>query len=176
MSETIKYSFRTAMGGFHKGDVVNYISQSAAIHQKKVSDLETQILSLREENAALREQLYTLESEAIEASVPEVPAAEEETLESRELAAYRRAEAAERLAHERAGKLYKQMQTLCQDTAGHMLQVDAVASHNLDAMERQFAAIGEAMEALRNQLSQAKETLEAMSMTLPDPAEGLEEF
>lgn len=176
MSETIKYSFRTSMCGFHKGDVANYITQSAAIHQKQVGELEAQILSLREENASLREQLYALESEAAEAPVPEAPAPVEESMETRELAAYRRAEAAERLAHERAGKLYRQMQALCQDTAGHMLQVDAVASENLEAMERQFAAIGEAMDGLRAQLIKAKEDLDAMSMTLPDPAEGLEEI
>lgn len=178
MSENIKYSFRTSMGGFHKGDVATYIAQSAAIHQKKVSELESQLLSLREENADLREQLLALQEQA-ELTVPSAPAEEvpaEEPLEALELAAYRRAEAAERLAHERAGKLYEEMNALCQASAGRMLQAEAVTAENLSAMERQFDAIRSAMDALRAQLAESHETLTAMACTVPDPAEGLEEI
>ena len=46
--------FRTALAGFHKGDVTNYISQSARANRDTVSDLKQQIQALQEENAQLR--------------------------------------------------------------------------------------------------------------------------
>ncbi len=46
--------FRTALAGFHKGDVTNYISQSARANRDTVSSLNQQIQALQEENAQLR--------------------------------------------------------------------------------------------------------------------------
>ena len=46
--------FRTALAGFHKTDVTNYISQSARANRDMMNELNQQILALQEENAALR--------------------------------------------------------------------------------------------------------------------------
>lgn len=46
--------FRTALAGFHKGDVTDYISQSARANRDMVNNLKQQILALQEENAQLR--------------------------------------------------------------------------------------------------------------------------
>jgi hypothetical protein len=46
--------FRTALAGFHKGDVTDYISQSARANREMVNSLKQQILALQEENARLR--------------------------------------------------------------------------------------------------------------------------
>lgn len=46
--------FRTALAGFHKGDVTDYISQSARANRDMVNNLNQQILALQEENAQLR--------------------------------------------------------------------------------------------------------------------------
>ena len=46
--------FRTALAGFHKGDVTDYISQSARTNRDMVNNLNQQILALQEENAQLR--------------------------------------------------------------------------------------------------------------------------
>lgn len=101
MSESIPYVFRTAVGGFHKGDVSAYIAKTAAEHQAQLEtlksqndELERQLGALRLENDSLRRQLQTDAVEAKEKiTEPEVPA-EEVSLQDKELAAYRRAEAA----------------------------------------------------------------------------------
>ena len=46
--------FRTALAGFHKTNVTNYISQSARANRDMMNELNQQILALQEENAALR--------------------------------------------------------------------------------------------------------------------------
>ena len=46
--------FRTALAGFHKADVTNYISQSANANRDMMNELNQQILALQEENATLR--------------------------------------------------------------------------------------------------------------------------
>jgi hypothetical protein len=45
--------FRTALAGFHKGDVTDYISQSARANREMGNSLKQQILALQEENARL---------------------------------------------------------------------------------------------------------------------------
>lgn len=46
--------FRTALAGFHKGDVTDYISQSARANREMINSLNQQILALQEENTHLR--------------------------------------------------------------------------------------------------------------------------
>ena len=46
--------FRTALAGFHKTDVTNYISQSARANRDVINELNQQIHALQEENAELR--------------------------------------------------------------------------------------------------------------------------
>lgn len=41
--------FRTAIGGFNRSDVANYIEQSAAEHREKVKAMETEIVKLQNE-------------------------------------------------------------------------------------------------------------------------------
>lgn len=47
--------FRTAMAGFHKADVTNYITQTASAHRDAVKKLKEQIELLEQENAELRQ-------------------------------------------------------------------------------------------------------------------------
>lgn len=53
-SETTVVRFRSALGGFHKGDVTNYISQTVSAYRDTVRKLTDQIKELEEENADLR--------------------------------------------------------------------------------------------------------------------------
>ena len=77
------FAFRSALGGFHRGDVSKYISETAAAHQAQTERLQEQIAALEQENEALRAQLEALqeppaeeeESELIE--LPEEAPAEE---------------------------------------------------------------------------------------------------
>ncbi len=54
------YGFRSALGGFHKGDVTGYIERTLAQHRSELLDYEATVTSLREENRSLQQQLNLL--------------------------------------------------------------------------------------------------------------------
>lgn len=162
--------FRTAVGGFHKGDVTDYISQTAAAHQqillekdKEISVLQSRIRDLEQAaHAALR---------AVEEATANIPASEETTvilpkehttppappempLAQRELTAYRRAEATERLAIQRANRLYHTLEHICNS-----------AQSQLDAAE---AAAQSALSVVKNQMEQLENTFGTISTDLKD--------
>ena len=168
--------FRTAVSGFNRTDVVNYIESASIEHQKalrKLTDerdrlagenagLQTQLEELqaqlqqakdeaearseelqqaKEENESLSEQLNTLAQEGAELAEqlkqaksapqpeaeaepdvqPEEPAQDAPSVTEKELAAYRRAEQAERNAAVRARRIYAQLSSLCEDACGRYL-------------------------------------------------------
>ena len=168
--------FRTAVSGFNRTDVVNYIESASIEHQKalrKLTDerdrlagenagLQTQLEELqaqlqqakdeaearseelqqaKEENESLSEQLNTLAQEGAELAEqlkqaksalqpeaeaepdvqPEEPAQADPSVTEKELAAYRRAEQAERNAAVRARRIYAQLSSLCEDARGRYL-------------------------------------------------------
>ncbi len=120
---TLDRNFRAAINGFNRSDVVNYIEECSINHERALRQL-------RDENARLRADLQKLQAEkdALEANqtepeeaepeaepqpqpepVPEAPAAQEPASSGEELAAYRRAEAVERAARNRAAALCRQV-------------------------------------------------------------------
>lgn len=191
--------FRTAVSGFNRTDVVNYIESASVEHQKALRKLTDERDRLSSENADLQAQLTALtarlqaaqqendeaaaelqaakqdneslaaevqklseegvqmadelkaaqtardelngrlnaaqaEAEALRAQLaerpgeaaapaPAEPAGEDaaEPLETKELAAYRRAEQAERNAAMRARRIYQQLSSLCEDARGRYL-------------------------------------------------------
>ncbi len=119
--------FRSSLNGFHRGDVVAYVEQSArqaaaqtkALQEqldeanRRAAALEDEIETLRQQAAALEEEKAALQqalAAAMEApqAAPEAQAPAPEDWGAEELAAYRRAEAVERLAMERAAALSRQ--------------------------------------------------------------------
>ena len=166
--------FRTAVSGFNRTDVVNYIESASIEHQKalrKLTDerdrlagenagLQTQLEELqaqlqqakdeaearseelrqaKEENESLSEQLNTLAQEGAELAEqlkqaesapqpeaepdvqPKEPAQADPSVTEKELAAYRRAEQAERNAAVRARRIYAQLSSLSEDARGRYL-------------------------------------------------------
>ena len=171
--------FRSALNGFSRTDVVNYIEETSAAHQKalkqledekqalsqendhlladnarlqaELQDLKASYTKLKEEDASLQEQIETLSQEASDlaeqaagaqklldeaasgaarednaAACEDAPDTEpadsaQEDLPSQELAAYRRAEQAERNAMLRARKLREQLNLLCEQSKGRYL-------------------------------------------------------
>lgn len=146
--------FRTALNGFHRGDVVEYLETLCREHQqeleqqqRRVAELEQQLCQAKEEleqqrgvTGILQMQLTDTETalheteKALEEalSLPEEqPAPEEpvENYETKELEAYRRAEAMERGATERAARLRQRLADLTEHVstryqeAGQEIQV-----------------------------------------------------
>lgn len=102
--------FRTAVKGFHRGDVVQFIRSLTAEHER-------QLRLLREENERLKARVdaLTQENAALKAA-PAPQAQPQPDVTQQELAAYRRAEQAERSARERAGRTVGQMRELLSRT------------------------------------------------------------
>lgn len=192
MPDVNPYAFRTAVGGFHKGDVTAYITRTAAAHQAELAVLNKRLQALEQENAALRDQVHLLElphklgqleqapQESPEPPVPESatpePTAPNSGFEQQELLAYRRAEAAERLACQRAKKLYGSIQTICDESAVSMDGAGSVAQEAMDIIAQQLQRVQDSLGAVQNNLRSSSESLRAMGDMVPDPAEGLEEL
>lgn len=187
--------FRSAFNGFSRTDVVNYIEETSAAHQKAIEQLEgekqqlmqendhllaenarltTELADLRaaqeklkEEDSALSQQIVTLSQEASELAEraqkeledlkaaqaepaqetqesapaePEMPdgepEADAENLQTQELAAYRRAEQAERNAMARARKLREQLNLLCEQSKDRYLD----AGEEISALSSDLSA------------------------------------
>ena len=187
--------FRSAFNGFSRTDVVNYIEETSAAHQKAIEQLEgekqqlmqendhllaenarltTELADLKaaqeklkEEDSALSQQIVTLSQEASERAQraqkeledlkaaqaepaqetqesapaePEMPdgepEADAENLQTQELAAYRRAEQAERNAMARARKLREQLNLLCEQSKDRYLD----AGEEISALSADLSA------------------------------------
>ena len=173
--------FRTALGGFHKGDVAAYIEKTATEHRTKLLEYERQITELREENYSLQQQLNLLMM-ATPAPVPaaapvETPApapvvpVEVTDLMQQELQAYRRAEAAERSAHQRARNLYRQMEDLCEDALGEFQVTDSTVKQTLDSIMTQANSLEHAYRSLSAALQTSREKLAAINALIADAEE-----
>lgn len=112
-------------------------------------------------------------------SVPEpAPVAaepSEDSLDRLELEAYRRAEAAERIAFQRAKKLYEALGNICTEARTQLESADSAARNSITAMELQLQTLKDSCDALTAALSGARQQLLDMDVMIPDPAEGLEE-
>lgn len=197
----VTLNFRSALGGFHREDVVHYIEYMQAKHASQISQLTTEAEELRrqldavtavpdltDEVAELKAKLEALEAENTElkaqrdaavAELDKVKAEQTQTaeklLETMELEAYRRAEQVERNAKARAEQIYHQATgTLAQAT----LQVDAAANAFRDIAEQvnqQMAELQVAVDSSKAALQDAAATMYAICPTEPAaPAESEE--
>lgn len=179
------YGFRTALSGFHKGDVTGYVEKMASQHRSELLEYEKLVTSLREENRALQQQLNLLmmstplvqeaapapapapviapppvqEAEPLPVSAP----VENQDLMHLELLAYRRAEAVERNANQRAKKLYQQMGNLCEDALDDFQSTDAALKQAVQAILSQIDTLEQSYRKLSDALQESKENLASTS-------------
>ena len=177
-----EYRFRSAIGGFHKGDVTAYIEMTLSKHRSELLEMEAQLTSLREENRSLQQQVKLLMMSTPAPAAPAAPAPAEperpaapvqapapvcptpkEDMAALELQAYRRAEAVERNANTRARKLYKQMEGLCADTMDEFRDTDVAVKQVIQVMQNQAASLEQAYKTLQVALDASREKLAAMS-------------
>lgn len=184
MAEANSHRFRTAVGGFHKGDVSTYIAKIAGEHRAETAELQQQLEALQKENDTLRTQMAQAEAQLAKAlgdtqaedgsAKRTEEAISPETITDLELGAYRRAEAAERLAHQRAKRLYADMQDIYDNAAAQLHTVSGAAGTALGAIEDAVHSVRAALEGTQNAAKNAQESLEDLGALVPDPAEGLE--
>jgi len=175
--------FRGALYGFNRADVAAYIESSAGEQREALAALRDENVRLREEKAGLGAEVARLRDEltALRAAVPpepdaapvpqepapeaEQPAAPARTPveapdgRERELEAYRRAEAVEREARERASRLCR--------SAGDALNA---ASRDLGRSTEEADTL---MEALRDCLGRLEDSLSGLRASFEslDPLE-----
>lgn len=172
--ETTAYRFRTAVGGFHKGDVTEYITKISTQHRDELKECRDRITALEQENDSLRQLIITtpLPEEGIQAEVPSLD--QDDTISDLELQAYRRAEAAERMALQRAKRLYEGLDEICKNTRSEFDTANAAMKATVTTVMAQARALEEAYEALSQVLTHSQEQLSSMDAMLPDPGEDLE--
>lgn len=179
-------NFRTALHGFNRTDVVQFIQAQTAEHEKALR-------LLREENTRLQEALEAARAEAAEAkaqlealtaaqeaaaqSAEDIPAPSEPALNApmapvasvvaaapsnfneMELAAYRRAEMTERMARERAAASAERMKT-----------VFAQADEKLTLTSQDFATL---LDAFRNDFDKMEQLLSTAQGIVDESSAGL---
>ena len=194
----VTHNFRSAIGGFHREDVVRYIEYMNTKHASHVNQLTNEAESLRtklkeleavpvkedrtpeleaqcaqlqaqltEANSAKAalEEASKLHQEALAAAEAQIAQLKEKMehmaidMQARELDAYRRAERTERLAQERADRIYQQAAgTLAEATT----QVDTAADlfHQIGArVNSQMEELQQAIESSRTALQDAAATM-----------------
>lgn len=175
------YTFRTALGGFHKGDVTAYIEKVASQHRSDLLEMEKIITELRSENQSLQQQVSILmlstpvKEEPQPEPVPEpVSVAEPEPqpeLNVLELQAYRRAEAVERMANRRAKKLYEGLNSMNEETLKEFKTADEAVQEALEAIRVQSEAVEKAYWALSDALNNSRDRLTLIAPDVEDEEE-----
>ena len=88
-----------------------------------------------------------------------------------ELQAYRRAEAVERNANNRAKKLYRHMEDLCDDALEEFRATDSAVKQTLEAIMAQADSLEQAYQSLSAALQSSREKLAAMNELIADDEE-----
>ena len=181
------YHFRSALGGFHKGDVTGYIERTATQHRSELLQRDQIINTLQEENRSLQQQLNLLmmatpvaapapapapapEPAPAPAPAPEVaPVSNSEELMAMELQAYRRAEAVERHANTRAKELYEKMEDLCGGALDDFQAADAAVKQTIEVMMSQATSLEKAYQALSAALNTSREKISSINKQFSVP-------
>ena len=155
------HSFRSALGGFNRTDVVNYIEFINNQHNAQIAQLNTQLQNAQEA-LALAQKADTGELQnqldAAQARIAELEAAlaTKGAPTDSELEAYRRAERAERMAQERAAQIYAQANAVLADAtlkvqsaADGIKSVAEQVTQQVQASEQQLQEAVAAMYAIR---------------------------
>lgn len=168
--------FRSSLGGFHRGDVANYIESLSMQHAAAMKEKSGQIDALRaelqeaeEEKRALQKKLDDALAALEAATAPAEDEAEDETeaepeeapdYPKLELEAYRRAEATERLATQRAQQLKRELVDFLENTTARYQQTG-----------EDIAALA---EDLKSGLKRLEENLSELDLLFGETAEHLE--
>ncbi len=176
--------FRSALNGFNRTDVVQFIQQQTMEHEKNLrvlrdenrnlkqcisdgvserealrkekQDLEDEIASLREKLAELEQKLTQIPTlESPIAPAPVLP----NSFDEMELTAYRRAELTERMARERA-----------QASTERMKQILSQGFEKISLLEGDYSVL---LDACRNDFSQMQELLRSAREILSESSDGM---
>lgn len=154
-------NFRSALGGFNRQDVADYIAYINNKHSQEMEQLRNQLREAQERqpSAELEERLAEAEARCgeLQAKLDAVRSSHSGT--EAELESYRRAERAERLARNRAQKIYEQASAVLADAA---LKADDAAKV-VDDITQQTAA---QLDAYRQSVLDTRDAYRAAAAAL----------
>lgn len=148
-------NFRSALNGFNRKDVVQYIEYLNNQHNAQLEQLNTQLQNAQETLSRVKAAPDTTDLQAqLDAALEKCAQLEAKLADGSapapvvgdELEAYRRAERAERLARDRAAQIYEQANAALADAT---LKLEAI-SDGMNTVTQQVAA----------QLQQAKQDMQ----------------
>lgn len=173
MAEQIQ-KFRSALNGFNREDVVQFIQTATARHETELSQLKDDNQRLQEtcrqqaeETAALRDEIAQLQSqlEETQAALEEASAPKNAPQcpdwKAEELAAYRRAEEVERQSRERAAQLHRDLTALIADASIQMDDANATLSEVMAQINSDLLRLRTAMDLGKNVLNDTVSSLRA---------------
>ena len=183
------YTFRTALQGFNRTDVVNFIESTTAAHEASLhqlqmenSRLEQQLMEANQYIEELHQTIAMMQAEAsvpveeepalalppLEDPLPAVAPVVQNDFEEMELAAYRRAEQAERKAKERAADLYRQIDEVIAKT-NDKLELDDKALTRLTAdLSANISTLQQTMAKIRSTMDESTLFMKKMHLPLTD--------
>lgn len=154
-------NFRSALGGFNRSDVVNYIEYLNNQHKAQIAQLNTQLQNAQEAlekaqavpcDTELRAQLEAAQARCAEL---EAALAAKGAPTDSELEAYRRAERVERMAQDRANQIHDKANAALADAT---VKVETAAD-GMKAVAEQLTA---QLENAQQQLQDAVATMYAI--------------
>ena len=155
--ENQTYSFRSAMNGFHRGDVISFLGELSLKHQAQVQALQEELRIAKEEIERLQ-----LENENLQNKKTAQPQVEAVDTDARELEAYRRAERYEREAKTRAGKIFADV-SVAIDAAGKQLLEQELQLRDVSAvLSSDITSLEAAMADIRGKLNGTRERIYAL--------------
>ncbi len=178
-------TFRSALNGFNREDVVRYIEYLNAQHAAEINRLNSELAFLRGKNeqeapapeAAENEGLVEQQASRIRELFDQCNAQEQQIAQltadlaqakqqisssshvEEELEAYRRAERTERMARERAEQLYDQANAVLADATVKVDDAAALISQMSDKVAGQLAELQAAVTSSKQALTDAAATM-----------------
>ena len=166
--------FRSALNGFNRQDVVQYIEFLNNQHNAKVEQLNNQ-LAIANQKASVKDADLQAELNAalekcaqLEAQLTAAPEKAEAVPTQEELEFYRRAERAERLAQERAQQIYTQANAILADPAA---KAEAAVAEVADLAGQANARLQAYQEAINGTQELFKNAIAALYAIKPDTNE-----
>ena len=158
--------FRSALGGFNRQDVVNYIEYMNNQHNAQLQQLNTQLQTALSQSspaqvAELQEKLDAANARIAELE-QQLTTAEAAIGHEAELETYRRAERAERAAQERSRQIYEQANAVLADTTAQTEEAVNQIGQIADQVVAQLQQYQDAVNSTKEGFQQAVATLYAI--------------
>lgn len=154
------YRFRTALQGFNRLDVIQFVERMTTRHETQLRQLQDENRRLQQDLDALRDQLAQAQAQP-PAPQPISPAPE---LLVRELAAYRRAESAERVARERAEALLHDIDNAIRTGSSQLNESDALLDRTSTRLNDDITAMQQAVAAARSSLESVRCQMQTLNV------------